>query len=148
MPTTTADLSTLRADPDADINIRTAGWIADWPSGSSWFPPLIQSTNLEAEGPGSNYSIFSEPEIDAKIEEIQLLPVEDQPAAWGELDKQVMTEYLPLFVTKYGGVAQTHGSKIEGHFVDNTIGQPTWKNLWVDSVRQRRAAASAVARRD
>ena len=129
--TTLADASTLRADPDADLNVRSAGWIADWPSGSSWFPPLIQSTNLKAEGLGSNYSAFNEPEIDAKIEEIQLLPVEEQAAAWGELDEQVMTEYLPLFVTRYGGVAQAHGSKIGGHFIDNTIGQPTWKNLHV-----------------
>lgn len=129
--TTVADLSTLRSDPDAELNVRTAGWIADWPSGSSWFPPLIQSTDLSKEGTGSNYSIFNEPEVDKKIEEIQLLPVDEQADAWGALDEEVMTDYLPLFVTRYGGVAQAHGSKIEGHFIDNTIGQPTWKNLWV-----------------
>lgn len=129
--TTTADISTLRADPDADINIRNPGWIADWPSGSSWFPPLIQSTDLTKEGVGSNYAIFNEPDIDKKIEDIQLLPVDEQADAWGALDQEVMTDYLPLFVTSYGGVAQAHGSKIEGHSIDNTIGQPTWKNLWV-----------------
>ncbi|WP_167736773.1 ABC transporter substrate-binding protein [Nocardioides sp. 1609] len=131
VPSTVADLSTVRADPDADINVRSPGWIADWPSGSSWFPPVIQSTNLDKEGLGSNYAAFNEPAIDQRIEDIQLLPVDEQPAAWGELDEEVMTEYFPLFVTRYGGVAQAHGSKINGHFVDNTIGQPTWKNLWV-----------------
>ena len=42
-----------------------------------------------------------------------------------------MTNYLPLFVTRYGGVAQAHGSKIEGHFIDNSIGMPTWKDIYV-----------------
>lgn len=131
VPSTVADLSTVRADPDADINVRPAGWIADWPSGGSWFPPLIQSTNIEAEGVGSNYSVFNEPEVDQKIEDILALPVDEQADAWGELDEDVMTNYLPLFVIRYGGVAQQHGSKIEGHFIDNTIGMPTWKNIHV-----------------
>ncbi len=131
VPTTVAELSTLRANPDADINVRSAGWIADWPAGGSWFPPLIQSTDLKEEGTGSNYSIFNEPAVDQKIADIQQLPVEEQADAWGALDKEVMTDYLPLFVTRYGGVAQAHGSKIEGHNIDNTIGMPTWKNIYI-----------------
>lgn len=128
---TVADLSTLRADPDADINVRPAGWIADWATGSSWFPPVIQSTNLKAEGLGSNYAAFADDEVDARIAEIQELPVDEQADAWGELDEQVMTEHLPLFTIRYGGVVQAHGSKVNGHFIDNTIGMPTWKNIWV-----------------
>ncbi|WP_340540073.1 ABC transporter substrate-binding protein [Nocardioides sp. GXZ039] len=131
LPTTVAELSTVRADPDADINVRPAGWIADWPSGGSWFPPVIQSTNLQKEGLGSNYSVFNEPAIDQKIKDILQMDVEEQPAAWGALDEEVMTDYLPLFVTRYGGVAQQHGSKIMGHYIDNTIGMPTWKNIYV-----------------
>lgn len=131
LPSTVADLSTVRADPDADINVRPAGWIADWPSGGSWFPPLIQSTDLQAEGVGSNYSIFNEPEIDAKIADIQALPVDEQADAWGTLDEDVMTNYLPLFVIRYGGVAQQHGSKIMGHSIDNSIGMPTWKDIYI-----------------
>ncbi|MDO9378552.1 MAG: ABC transporter substrate-binding protein [Nocardioidaceae bacterium] len=131
VPSTVADVSTVRADPDADINVRPAGWIADWPSGGSWFPPLIKSTNLKAEGVGSNYSVFNEPEVDQKIDDVLALPVDEQADAWGDLDEDVMTNYLPLFVTRYGGVAQQHGSKIEGHFIDNTIGMPTWKNIYV-----------------
>lgn len=132
VPTTVSELSTRRANPDEDINVRSAGWIADWPSGGSWFPPVIESTNLEEEGLGANYAVFNEPEVDAEIERILSLPVDEQPDAWGALDEKVMTEYLPLFVIRYGGVAQAHGSKIEGHFIDNTIGMPTWKNIWVN----------------
>ena len=131
VPSTVADLSTVRADPDADINVRPAGWIADWPSGGSWFPPLLQSTNLKAEGVGSNYSVFNEPEVDQKIADIQALPVDEQADAWGQLDEEVMTKYLPLFVLRYGGVAQQHGSKIMGMAIDNSIGMPTWKDIYI-----------------
>jgi len=129
---TVADFSTERANPDAPVNVRSAGWIADWPSGSSWFPPVLGCTNLKAEGLGSNYAAFCEEDIDAEIDRILQLPIEEQPAAWGALDEKVMTEYLPLFVVRYGGVAQAHGSKIEGHHIDNTIGMPTWRNIWVN----------------
>ncbi|CAN5390829.1 ABC transporter substrate-binding protein [soil metagenome] len=133
VPTTTADFSTLRADPATDINVRSAGWIADWPTGASWFPPLTQSTNLKEEGLGSNYTVFSEPTVDARIKEILALPVTEQDAAWGALDKTILTDYFPYFVIRYGGVAQAHGSAIMGHNIDNTIGMPTWKDIWVKS---------------
>ena len=45
--TTIADNSTLRADPNTKINVRSAGWCSDWPTGGSWFPPLFQSTEPE-----------------------------------------------------------------------------------------------------
>lgn len=128
---TIADLSTVRADPDADINVRSAGWCSDWPSGGSWFPPVLQSTNLEEEGLGSNYSVFSEKDVDDRINEVLQAPIEDQPTKWNELDKYIAEKYMPLFVTGYAGVAQAHGSKINGHDIDNTFGMPTWKDIWV-----------------
>ena len=129
---TVADFSTERADPNnKKINVRSAGWCSDWPSGGSWFPPVMQSTNLKEEGLGSNYAVFSEPAVDKKITDIQMMPAEKQPAAWNDLDKFIQEEYFPLFVTGYGGVAQAHGSKIEGHHVDATFGMPTWKDIWV-----------------
>ena len=36
------------------------------------------------------------------------------------------------FVIGYGGVAQAHGSKIEGHHVDPNLGMPTWKEIFVE----------------
>ena len=131
--TTTADFSTERADPDnKSINVRQGGWLSDWPSGGSWFPPMLQTTDLSEEGLGSNYAAFSEEEVDRRIEEILLLPVGEQPAAWNELDEYIATEYFPLIVLGYGGTAQAHGSRISGHEVDPTAGMPTWKNIWVE----------------
>ncbi|GAA0983374.1 Oligopeptide-binding protein OppA [Nocardioides aquaticus] len=130
--TTLAELSTVRADPDADINLRTAGWCSDWPSGGSWFPPTLQSTNLNAEGLGSNYAVFSEQDVDDRIQEILGSPIEDQPGLWNELDQYIAEEYMPVIPYSYTGTAMAHGSAIEGMQVDQNLGMPTWKDMWVN----------------
>ena len=43
-------------------------------------------------------------------------------------------KYFPLFTTYYAGIAQAHGSKIQGDNDDNTLGMPTWKDIWVSPV--------------
>jgi len=129
--TTVAQLSTVRANPDANINVRSAGWCSDWPAGSSWIPPVLQSTNLKEEGLGSNYSVFSEPSVDKQIKKIQTMPIEDQPAAWNELDKSTLTEFFPLFVTGYYGAAMMRGSNINGFQDDTVFSMPTWKDIWL-----------------
>ncbi len=129
--TTVADFSTLRSDPNTKINVRSAGWCSDWPTGGSWFPPLFQSTDLKAEGLGSNYAVFSEPDVDQKIAEIQKLDVDKQPAAWNDLDKYIAETYFPTFSTGYDGVAIMHGSKIHNMEDDNVFAMPTWKDIWV-----------------
>ncbi len=130
--TTIAEISTVRADPDADINLRTAGWCSDWPSGGSWFPPLLQSTNLDAEGLGSNYAVFSEKDVDDKIQDVLTSPIEEQPALWNELDQYIAEEYMPVIPYAYTGVAMAHGSAIEGMEIDQNLGMPTWKDMWVN----------------
>jgi peptide/nickel transport system substrate-binding protein len=129
--TTVADYSTLRSDQNTKINVRSAGWCSDWPTGSSWFPPLFKTTNLKAEGLASNYAAFSEPVVDKKIADIQTLPIEKQSAAWNALDQFIATKYFPTFSTGYDGVAMMHGSKIHNFFDDNTFAMPTWKDIWV-----------------
>jgi peptide/nickel transport system substrate-binding protein len=129
--TTSADSSTLRADPKTPINVRSGGWCSDWPSGSSWFPPVFQLEDPEILG--ANYASFSEPAVDEEIDRILQLPLEEQPAAWNDLDQMIMEEYFPVFVTAYGGEALMHGSKIEGFAIDGTTGMPAWKNIWANS---------------
>ncbi len=128
---TVADFSTLRADPATKINVRSAGWCSDWPTGGSWFPPLFQSTDLAAEGLGSNYAVFSEPDVDKRIADIQEQPVDEQPAAWNELDKYIAETYFPTFSTGYDGVAIMHGSQIHNMEDDNVFAMPTWKDIWI-----------------
>lgn len=129
--TTEANYSADRDKVESDVNVRSAGWCSDWPSGASWFPVILQSTNLKEEGLGANYAVFSESSIDEEIDNVFTLPLEEQPAAWNALDEKIAKEYFPLFPTFYTGVAQAHGSKINGHYNDNVFGMPTYKNIWV-----------------
>lgn len=128
---TVAEISTTRADPDADINVRSAGWCSDWPSGASWFPPVLGSTNLDKEGLGSNYAVFSEKSVDDQIDTILASPIEDQPDMWNELDQSIAEDYFPLFVTGYYGAAMMHGSNVNGFEDDTVFGMPTWKDIWL-----------------
>jgi len=129
--TTIADSSTLRADPDTDINVRSAGWCSDWPTGGSWFPPLFESTNLKAEGLGSNYAVFNEPKVDQQIKDIESSPLDEQNKLWNDMDKDLAETYFSTFSTGYDGVAMMHGSKIHNMFDDNVFAMPTWKDIWV-----------------
>ena len=117
----------VRDDPNADINLRSGGWCSDWPSGGSWFPALFASDG------SNNYAYFEEKDIDRRIDKILRLPLDEQPAAWGQLDKSIQEKYLPVINIGYGGVAMMHGSRIVGMVNDNVFGMPTWKDIYVDS---------------
>ncbi len=118
-------IPTQNTNPDTPINIRSGGWCQDWPTGSSWIPPLF--------GPNgsANYSQFDEKSVNDEIQEIILLPQEEQADAWGALDERISTDYYPLVNIGFYGGAQLHGSRIQGHFIDETAGMPTWKNIWI-----------------
>ena len=45
VPTTTANYVAARDNTSEDINVRSAGWCSDWPSGSTWLPPVLGSTD-------------------------------------------------------------------------------------------------------
>ncbi len=123
---TIAQIPTQRADPDFPINYRTGGWCSDWPSGGSWMPPLFQSDG------SNNYAFFDEQAVDDEIARIQgEVPIEDQPAAWYELDQTIEEEYYPAVITGYSGTAMLHGSAIQGMENDDTFGMPTWKDIHV-----------------
>jgi peptide/nickel transport system substrate-binding protein len=132
VPTTLENATTDRENPNKDINIRSAGWCADWPSGGSWFPVLHKTEDVEALGQISqNYALFSEADVDQRIDDTLALPIDDQAAAWGELDQYISETYLPLIPLTYDGVIQAHGSNVNGHNNDPTIGMPTFKDIWL-----------------
>jgi peptide/nickel transport system substrate-binding protein len=131
VPTTLAQYTTDRENPNTPINLRAYGWCSDWPSGSTWIPPLLQSTNIKDVGLGTNDAAFSEPSVDTKIKATMKMPAAQQPAAWNNLDKEILTKYFPVIPQWYTGVAQVHGSKIQGHDDNNTLGMPTFANLWI-----------------
>jgi peptide/nickel transport system substrate-binding protein len=132
VPSTIADYTTDRADTTSDINVRSASWCSDWPSGSTWLPTVYANTDVDKTGSlGANYSVFSSKAVAKKINDIQLMPLDQQPKAWNDLDHQVMKQYFPLFPTYYGGVVMARGSRIQGMNDDSALGMPTWNTMWV-----------------
>jgi peptide/nickel transport system substrate-binding protein len=132
VPTTTANYTAARDNVNEGINVRSAGWCSDWPSGSTWMPPVLGSTDVnKSHSFGSNYSAFSNKKADQRMDAIQRMPLAAQAAAWDQLDKQIAFQHFPLFTTYYTGIAEAHGSKINGDNDDNTLGMPTWKDMWV-----------------
>jgi peptide/nickel transport system substrate-binding protein len=132
VPVTTANYPAARDNVNENINVRSAGWCSDWPSGSTWIPTNYGSTDIpKSHSLGTNFEAFSNKSVDNQIAAVQTLPLDKQPAAWNALDKKIAFKYFPLFPTYYSGIAQAHGSKINGDNDDTTLGMPTWKNIWV-----------------
>lgn len=129
--TTEANFVADRDDPDGPQNVRSYGWCSDWPSGATWIPPIFQSTDIPEVGLGTNQAALNVPEVDEEIKAAMLLPTDEQPAAWQALDEKVMTEHLPVFPQWYSGVAQAHGSLINGFNNDTTLGAPTFRDIWI-----------------
>jgi peptide/nickel transport system substrate-binding protein len=120
------DAGHVISDRHAPINLRIGGWCTDWPSGGSMIRNLFYSVD-----PVTDAEYFAEPAVDAEIERIDRLPFQDQPAAWGALDKTLMTDYYPVVIARYQGAPVLHGSRIGGANVDNTVTMPTWKDIYI-----------------
>jgi len=110
---------------NAKLNLRGVNWCSDWPSASTMLPPLVQT------GQPYNTSYFSETEVDDRIKEIATLPLEDQAAAWGDLDELIGTKYLPMIPTAYRNDLFGAGSKIGGFTGDAAMSAIYYKDLFV-----------------
>ncbi|WP_122817770.1 ABC transporter substrate-binding protein [Nocardioides pantholopis] len=123
------DYYALYDDQDSPINkklnLRNSNWCSDWPSASTMIPPLVLT------GQPYNTSYFSEESVDDRIKEIATLPIEEQPAAWGELDETIATEYFPLIPLAYRNDLFGAGAKIGGFSGDAAMSAINYKDLFV-----------------
>ncbi len=118
-------------DPDnalyKKINILGTAWCQDWPSASTFLPVIV--------GTGSPYNTggFSEQAVDDEINRIQTeVPLEDQPAAWGELEQTVMNDYMPIINRGYYQVIFGFGTSIGGFANDTSVGgAPNYRDIYV-----------------
>lgn len=129
-PYTGGSLYNVWTDPNNNIhkkiNILGTAWCQDWPSGATFLPVIV--------GTGSAYNTggFSEPEVDNRIKEIKSLPLDQQAAAWGDLDKMVMEKYFPVINRGYIQNIFAFGTKIGGYENDtSTGGFPNIEDLYV-----------------
>ena len=116
-------------DPDNKVNkklnLRGVNWCSDWPAGSTMLPPLLKTDAVY------NTALFSEPSVDEEMDNIATLPLEDQAAAWGDLDEKIMTEYFPIIPTAFRNDLFVFGTKIGNPTGDGSIGAPNYKDLYV-----------------
>jgi peptide/nickel transport system substrate-binding protein len=131
LPTTSEEIRAKIDNPDAPVNMRGSGWCSDWPSGSSWFPAIMDGSLINPND-SPNMSFLDVPEVNKANDRI--LAMED-PAeaaeAWGELDKTIMEKYYPVVLRFYYGTAPIHGSRVGGMESDNTKGVPFFPEMYV-----------------
>ena len=88
-------------------------------------PPLLKG------GAVYNTAFFDEASINDEMDAIATLPLEDQAAAWGDLDEKIMTEYFPIIPTAFRNDLFVFGTKIGNPTGDGSIGAPNYKDLFV-----------------
>ena len=116
-------------DPDNDVNqalnLRGVTWCPMWPAGSALLPPLLRS------GAPFDTARFAEPSVDEAMDDIAELPVEDQAAAWGELDERVLSDYFPIIPTGYANRLFAFGDRVGNPTGEGSWGAPNYKDLYV-----------------
>jgi len=127
----TAELRKKTSNYDAPVNMgqSPAGWCSDWPSGGSWFPVLFQTHSITD---GQSWGMLADSALDKKIDDIAALPADQATAKWGELDKEIMSQYVAI-PRYYDKMAILVGTQIGGAEGDATMGMPFFPNMFVNS---------------
>ncbi len=108
------------------INLLGTAWCQDWPSAATFLPPIVET------GSAYNTGNFSVPEVDEEMDRIRTLPVEEQAAAWGELEQTVMTDYQPVINTGYYQVIYGFGTDVGGLANDTSVGgAPDYRTIYI-----------------
>ncbi|NYJ01583.1 peptide/nickel transport system substrate-binding protein [Nocardioides thalensis] len=132
-PYTGGSLYDVWTDPNnklyKKINLLGTAWCQDWPSASTFLPVIV---GADPEPGPYNTGAFSEDSVNAEIERIQGLPVEEQAEAWGELEQTVMTDFQPVINTGYYQVIFGIGSNVEGLANDTSVGgAPDYRTIYI-----------------
>lgn len=117
-------------ESDNEYDMYWAGWGHDWPSGSSVIPPTLGEDGMADSG-GTNYSFFSEPEIEEEIDRLQALPPEESLEGWGELEQQIMEDHAPFIPLDYAYGVWLTGSNVGGAYLSNNVSTLDVTKLYV-----------------
>ncbi len=103
--------------PDADFDVVSGGWGADWPSIGTVIPPLFDSRiNITPKSNGQDYGNYKGgPEVDKMIDDAYAeADLDAANELWAALDAKLGEDvaYIPLAVRTFNFL---HGSKITGY---------------------------------
>ncbi|GAA1919217.1 ABC transporter substrate-binding protein [Nocardioides hwasunensis] len=116
-------------DPDNKVNqllnLRGVGWCPAWPAGSALLPPLLKS------GAPFNTAHFDEPAVDAAMDAIAELPIDEQADAWGDLDEMILERYFPIIPVAYMNHLFVFGDQVGNPSGDAAASAPNYKDLFV-----------------
>ena len=108
------------------VNLLGTAWCQDWPSAATFLPPIVETDAAY------NTGNFSVPEVDEEMDRIRSLPVDEQAAAWGELEQTVMTDYQPVINTGYYQNIFGFGADVGGFANDISVGgAPDYKTIFI-----------------
>lgn len=93
------------------------GWCADYPSASSYIPPLFDGRTIQPKG-NTVVSQINDKAINAAIDQAQK---NGDPGQWQRIDQQVM-QLSPMVPLIYDKLPLLYGSKVTG-----TFGSPIWE---------------------
>ena len=112
-------------------DLYTGGWGADWPSGTTVYPPTLDGRKIAEQAP--NYSHFNDPAVNAEMDRITAETDLIQAAKdWAALDRRIMAE-APYIPWVYDKDYQLYGSNIGGASLDQILGEISLNGVFLKS---------------
>ena len=109
-----------RKDNPYDLYLQ--GWGSDWPDAGTVLPLLFDGRKITPTG-NNNVAYFNDDSVNAEMDRIQTIVDEkERQAAWGALDKRIMTEFAPVIPVNYDAQYGLVGSKVGNAFNSDAYG--------------------------
>lgn len=103
---------TTIGDKTTTCDLMRSGWGQDYPDGDATLNVLLNGETIVPKG-NQNFSYFNEPTINSKLDALKLEPDRAKAAKeYGDLDKEIMTDFAPLIPNFYSKAFVMHGSKV------------------------------------
>jgi peptide/nickel transport system substrate-binding protein len=122
-PLTTKYYATIQSPAYADRDAFWAGWGADWPSGSTVLPALMDGrVNISKGGSGQDYGYFNDADVNKAIDAAYAIAdATAREKAWGDIDETIAKKggVIPLVDQKFTFM---HGSGIKTYQTNALLG--------------------------
>jgi peptide/nickel transport system substrate-binding protein len=122
-------------DPFRHIPLRITEWFKDFPSASTFFPPLLSSEALgktnnaitgatEAQLRHFGYTVGSVPNLDGRMSACEELVFQGQTRCWAQLDQYLSEQVVPWVPLTQQVEGWIYSTRVRGFTVDASIGIP------------------------